>query len=173
MPVNEFKIISQMVDKVSYSSQHIGLNLSTTLFHSSGKSLFIFRTTSLICTCVGIQVTGGRHIQKIVKILTCVVRGLLTIFNILQSLTTLSQGQLTPHLGTQTASLADFFTSEPVLSHSPRPTMQSTTAPTWRGLSGAEETDVDAIWSHCRSRHGSQQQFHTVLHLSGNYTSLH
>ena len=102
--------------------------------------------------------------------MTYVVRGLLTIFNILQSLTTLSQGQLAPHLGTQTASLADFFTSEPVLSHSPTPTMQSTTASTWRGLSGAEETGVDAIWSHCRSRHGSQQQFHTVLHLSGNYT---
>ena len=161
-----------MVDKVSYSIQHIGLNLSTTLFHSSGKSLFIFRTTSLICTC-GIQVTGARHLQKIVIIMTYVIRGLLTIFNILQSLTTLSQGQLAPHLGTQTASLADFFTSEPVLSHSPRPTMQSTTASTWRGLSGAEETGVDAIWSHCRSRHGSQQQFHTVLHLSGNYTSLH
>ena len=164
-----------MVDKVSYSIQHIGLNLSTTLFHSSGKSLFIFRTTSLICTCVGyrLQEEGTMHIQKIVIIMTCVIRGLLTIFNILQSLTTLSQGQLAPHLGTQTASLADFFTSEPVLSHSPRPTMQSTTASTWRGLSGAEETGVDAIWSHCRSRHGSQQQFHTVLHLSGNYTSLH
>ena len=145
MPVNEFKIISQMVDKVSYSIQHIGLNLSTTLFHSSGKSLFIFRTTSLVCTCVGIQVTGGRHIHKIVIIMTFVNR----ILNILQSLTTLSQGQLAPHLGTQTASLADFFTSEPVLSHSPRPTMQSTTASTWRGLSGAEETGVDAIWSHC------------------------
>ena len=118
-------------------------------------------------------VTGGRHIHKIVIIMAYVVRRLLTIFNILQSLTTLSQGQLAPHLGTQTASLADFFTSEPVLSHSPRPTMQSTTASTWRGLSGAEETGVDAIWSHCRSRHGSQQQFHTVLHLSGNYTSLH
>ena len=152
--------------------QHSGLNLSTTLCHSWGKSLFILRTTSLICTCVGIQVTGGRHIHKIVIIMTYVVRGLLTISNILQSLTTLSQGQLAPHLGTQTASLADFFTSEPVLSHSPRPTMQSTTAPTWRGLCGAEETGVDAIWSHCRSRHGSQQQFHTVLHLSGNYTSL-
>ena len=164
-----------MVDKVSYSIQHIGLNLSTTLFHSSGKSLFIFRTTSLICTCVGyrLQEEGTMHIQKIVIIMTCVIRGLLTIFNILQSLTTLSQGQLAPHLGTQTASLADFFTSEPVLSHSPKPTMQSTTASTWRGLSGAEETGVDAIWSHCRSRHGSQQQFHTVLHLSGNYTSLH
>ena len=148
-----------MVDKVSYSIQHIGLNLSTTLFHSSGKSLFIFRTTSLICTCVGyrLQEEGTMHIQKIVIIMTCVIRGLLTIFNILQSLTTLSQGQLAPHLGTQTASLADFFTSEPVLSHSPRPTMQSTTASTWRGLSGAEETGVDAIWSHCRSRHGSQQ----------------
>ena len=164
-----------MVDKVSYSIQHIGLNLSTTLFHSSGKSLFIFRTTSLICTCVGyrLQEEGTMHIQKIVIIMTCVIRGLLTIFNILQSLTTLSQGQLAPHLGTQTASLADFFTSEPVLSHSPTPIMQSTTASTWRGLSGAEETGVDAIWSHCRSRHGSQQQFHTVLHLSGNYTSLH
>ena len=173
MPVNEFKIISQMVDKVSYSIQHIGLNLSTTLFHSSGKSLFIFRTTSLICTCVGYRLQEEGTYIKIVIIMTYVVRGLLTIFNILQSLTTLSQGQLAPHLGTQTASLADFFTSEPVLSHSPRPTMQSTTASTWRGLSGAEETGVDAIWSHCRSRHGSQQQFHTVLHLSGNYTSLH
>ena len=131
-----------MVDKVSYSIQHIGLNLSTTLFHSSGKSLFIFRTTSLICTC-GIQVTGARHLQKIVIIMTYVVRGLLTIFNILQSLTTLSQGQLAPHLGTQTASLADFFTSEPVLSHSPTPTMQSTTASTWRGLS---EEQRKLVW---------------------------
>ena len=119
--------------------------------------------------------TGYRRkaLTEIVIIMTCVNRESLTIFNILQSLTTLSQGQLAPHLGTQTASLADFFTSEPVLSHSPTPTMQSTTASTWRGLSGAEETGVDAIWSHCRSRHGSQQQFHTVLHLSGNYTSLH
>ena len=67
MPVNEFKIISQMVDKVSYSIQHIGLNLSTTLFHSSGKSLFIFRTTSLICTCVGYRLQEDLCCQRIVN----------------------------------------------------------------------------------------------------------
>ena len=47
----ECSLVQKIKIAVVFKYQQKGLNFSTTLCHSSGKSRFILRTTNLICTC--------------------------------------------------------------------------------------------------------------------------